>query len=240
MRDNHRKCFNFRSRHRSEGSRSPSTFKLQLTQFYVQTAPVASSDNPFFRVSSFTDIPNLIAVIGQLKNFGLFFTIMVLKNNFYLTLLVHCKKGFQKQLDWIQSSLLKFCSAKLGTYSGREFYNPVACFSLKINVPCPVIPWTEVEASAMHSDLFFSFLHRLGLLPSSSGAGVYPCIPREWTIDILFRVALIFGPINQQIVDFNLSLVTSTPVQGIDVNPILNQSTDCCKFRRNFKFLVIA
>jgi hypothetical protein len=237
MRDNHRKCFNFRSRSRHRSKGSPSTFKLQLTQFYVQTARVASSDNPFFRMSSLTDIPTMI---GQLKNFGSFFTMMVLKHNFYLTFLVYCKKGFQKQLDWIQSSLLKLCSAKLGIYAGREFYNPVACFSLKINVPCPIIPWTEVEASAMHSDIFFSFLQRLGLLPSTSGAGVYPCIPREWNIDILFRVALIFGPINQQMVDFNLSLVTSTPVQGIDGNPFLNQSTDFRKFRRNLKFLVIA
>ena len=76
-----------------------------------------------------------------------------------------------------------------------------------MNVSCPIIPWTEVEASALRSDLFLFLLHRLGLLPPVPHAGLYPRIPPEWSTDTIYSVALSFGPIDQQKVDFDLSLV---------------------------------
>lgn len=100
------------------------------------------------------------------------------------------------------------CSARLGTYNGQEFRNPIASLSRKMKVSCPIIPWTEVEASALRSDLFLFLLHRLGLLPPIPHAGLYPRIPPEWSTDTIYSVALSFGPIDQQKVDFDLSLVS--------------------------------
>ena len=117
------------------------------------------------------------------------------------------KKGFQNQLDWIQSSLLTACSARLGTYAGQEFRHAIICLSLKMNVPCPIVPWTELEASALQSQLFLYFLDRAGLFPYSSQPFLYPRIPRNWSADVLYSVALLFGPVDQQRVDFDLSRV---------------------------------
>ncbi|KAI9557987.1 putative TIMELESS/TIM-1 protein [Daphnia sinensis] len=114
--------------------------------------------------------------------------------------------GFQKQLDWIQSSLLTACSARLGTYAGQEFRHPITCLSLKMNVSCPIVPWTEVEASALRSETFLYLLDRVGLFPCSTQGTLYPRIPREWSADTVFSVALIFGPVSQEVVDFDLSL----------------------------------
>ncbi|XP_057372867.1 protein timeless-like [Daphnia carinata] len=128
--------------------------------------------------------------------------------------------GFQKQMDWVQSSLLISCSARLGTYIGQEFRNPIASLSLKMNVSCPIVPWTEIEASALRSDLFLILLHRLGLLPPAPQTGLYPRIPREWSSDTLYSVALSFGPVEQQKVDFDLALVSKVEL------PIPNSLAD--------------
>lgn len=128
--------------------------------------------------------------------------------------------GFQKQMDWVQSSLLISCSARLGTYIGQEFRNPIASLSLKMNVSCPIVPWTEIEASALRSDLFLILLHRLGLLPPAPQTGLYPRIPREWSSDTLYSVALFFGPVEQQKVDFDLALVSKVEL------PIPNSIAD--------------
>ncbi|XP_046461857.1 protein timeless-like isoform X1 [Daphnia pulex] len=159
---------------------SPATDTEAQQQFDAQASP-AGDDDPFFDTPR-TDIESLR---GQLMD-----------------------SGFQKQLDWIQSSLLVSCSARLGTYNGQEFRNPIASLSRKMKVSCPIIPWTEVEASALRSDLFLFLLHRLGLLPPVPHAGLYPRIPPEWSTDTIFSVALSFGPIDQQKVDFDLSLVS--------------------------------
>ncbi len=123
--------------------------------------------------------------------------------------------GFQKQLDWIQGCLLTVCSARLGSYTGEEFRNPIACLSIQMKVPCPMVPWTELEAAALRSELFLFLLHRMGLLPAAPNAGLYPRIPREWSADALYSAALFFGPVVQQQVDFDLNRVhqIQLPVQ---------------------------
>ncbi|XP_057380232.2 LOW QUALITY PROTEIN: protein timeless-like [Daphnia carinata] len=114
--------------------------------------------------------------------------------------------GFRKQLDWIRSSLLTACSARLGTYAGQEFRHPITCLSLQMNMSCPIVPWTEVEASALRSETFLYLLDRVGLFPCCAHDALYPRIPREWSADTVLSVALIFGPVNQEMVDFDLSL----------------------------------
>ncbi|XP_046459981.1 protein timeless-like [Daphnia pulex] len=110
--------------------------------------------------------------------------------------------GFRKQLVWIQSSLLTSCSARLGTYFGQEYRHPITCLSLKMNCPCPIVPWTEEEASALRSEFFLCLLDRLSLLPSTPLA-LYPRIPREWSASTIYSIALLFGPIDQQKIDFD-------------------------------------
>ncbi|EFX80828.1 putative TIMELESS/TIM-1 protein [Daphnia pulex] len=125
------------------------------------------------------------------------------------TLLVQLKNsGFQRQLDWIQYSLLTTCSAQLGTYDGQNFCNPIACLSHRKKISCPIVPWTENEASALRSEIFVCLLQQLGLLPSIfRDPGFYPCIPYNWSPITVFRKALVFSPIEQTMVDFDLSLV---------------------------------
>ena len=82
------------------------------------------------------------------------------------------------------------------------------CLSLKMNVSCPIVPWTELEASALRSPLFLCLLHRVGLFPNSRRSFLYPRIPHKWSSDILYSVALLFGPVHQERVDFVLSRVT--------------------------------
>lgn len=125
--------------------------------------------------------------------------------------------GFQKQLNWIRSSLLTACSARLGTYAGQEFRHPITCLSLQMNVSCPIVPWTEVEASALRSEIFLYLLDRVGLFPRSAQGALYPRIPREWSADTVFSVALIFGPVSQELVDFDLSLCKHTWATRFDV-----------------------
>ena len=119
-------------------------------------------------------------------------------------------KGYQKQLNWIQSSLLAMCSARLSAYSDTECQNSavMACLSLKMNVPCPLIPWTEVEASALLSKPFKLLLHRIGLLQFDPQTAIFPRIPLEWSVETIFSVALLFGPVEQKQVNFSLNRVT--------------------------------
>ncbi len=106
------------------------------------------------------------------------------------------------------------CSARLGTYVGQEFRNPIASLSLKTNMPCPIIPWTEEESSALNSDLFHFLMFQTGLIPPASCDSVYPCIPREWSADTVYKVALVFGNIEQQNIDFDLTCVCKSQLNN--------------------------
>ena len=69
-----------------------------------------------------------------------------------------------------------------------------------------MVPWTDAEASALRSDDFLIFLHRMGLLPASN-IGLFPRIPCEWDVHTLYSVALTLGPVDQCLVDFDLKRV---------------------------------
>ena len=88
-----------------------------------------------------------------------------------------------------------------------KFQNPVVCLSLKMKKPCRIIPWTEVEASALLSKPFKMLLYRIGLLQFDDQQA-FPRIPLEWSVDTTYSVALFFGPVEQQQVNFSLNRVT--------------------------------
>lgn len=138
--------------------------------------------------------------------------------------------GFRKQLDWIQSSLLSACAVRLGTYSGQEFRNPITSLSCQMNLSCPLVPWTEAEASALRSELFLSLLFCIGLIPPSPQAVLYPRIPREWSPDTLYSVALLFGPIDQKRIDFDLTQVKKIELHT-PILPINELGDDTFSFR---------
>ncbi len=80
---------------------------------------------------------------------------------------------------------------------------------------CPIVPWTEDKVSALRSEIFVCLLQQLGLLPSVfRDPRFYPCIPYNWSPITVFRKALIFSPIEQNMVDFDLSLVINTTEQS--------------------------
>ncbi|KAI9560955.1 hypothetical protein GHT06_011911 [Daphnia sinensis] len=114
--------------------------------------------------------------------------------------------GFNKQLGWIQSSLLTACATRLGTYGGQEFLYSVCCSCVAMKIPCPIVPWTELEASGLRSERFRFLLQLMGLIPQFSQFFFYPKIPSEWSADVLYSFALLFGPIPDH-VDFDLTLV---------------------------------
>lgn len=64
-----------------------------------------------------------------------------------------------------------------------------------------------MEAAALRSEVFIFLLHRMGLLPATPHTGLYPRIPRDWDADALYSAALLFGPVLQQQVDFDLTRV---------------------------------
>jgi Timeless PAB domain len=102
---------------------------------------------------------------------------------------------------------LSACAARLGADAGQEFRNPIASLSFQMNLSCPVVPWTEVEETALRSELFLFLLLRIGLIPPSPQAVLYPRIPREWSPDTLYSVALLFGPVDQERIDFDVTRV---------------------------------
>ncbi|XP_057369817.1 protein timeless-like isoform X2 [Daphnia carinata] len=116
--------------------------------------------------------------------------------------------GYQQKLRWIQKSLLVACSARLGTYVNEEFRNLVACLSLQMRLPCPIIPWTVDEASALNSSLFRLLLLRMGLQTSVTQTARFPRIPFAWSAESLFRAALVLGPVDSQDIDFDLQRIT--------------------------------
>ena len=91
----------------------------------------------------------------------------------------------------------------MGTYDVKEFCHPVACLSVRQNIPCPIVPWTEKEVYALRSARFVSVLHGLGLLADTPPTGYYPCIPSEWSANILYDVALLLGHIDAQKLDLD-------------------------------------
>jgi len=130
------------------------------------------------------------------------------------------ESGYQSQMNWIQQSLLTVCSARLGTYQGQEFKHTIVSLSHQMNVPCPIVPWTNVEALALQSELFVRLLDHIGLLPPNN-AGLFPRIPREWDADALYTAALFLGPVDPSLQDFDLTRVKPvdfpiTPVSGDD------------------------
>ncbi len=60
-----------------------------------------------------------------------------------------------------------------------------------------------MKGPGLRSNRFFSLLQKLGLLPISREPGFYPCIPHNWSPNIMLEAALIFGPIDQTMVDSN-------------------------------------
>ena len=82
----------------------------------------------------------------QLVNTGSFsFILKVLINSVKKILkCVFVISGFQKQLDWIQSSLLTSCSVRLdGAYADQELRNPMAC--LQMSVSDSIVPGAAVK-----------------------------------------------------------------------------------------------
>ncbi|XP_057372547.1 protein timeless-like isoform X2 [Daphnia carinata] len=114
--------------------------------------------------------------------------------------------GFNKQLSWIQSSLLTACAARLGIYAGQEFRYAVCCSCVAMKMSSPIVPWTELEAFGLRSERFRYLLQLMGLIPQFTQLFFYPKIPSEWSADILFSFAVLFGPIPDH-VDFDLTLV---------------------------------
>jgi timeless protein len=88
-----------------------------------------------------------------------------------------------------------------------------------MNCSCPIVPWTEEEASSLRSELFLFLLDRLSLLPSTPIA-LYPCIPCEWSPNTIYSVALLLGPIDQQRVDFDVTLLSKIeqPISSLHAN----------------------
>ena len=92
-----------------------------------------------------------------------------------------------------------------------------------MDLSCPVVPWTEMEASALRSELFVCLLFRIGLFPAQTV--LYPRIPCEWSPDTLYSVALLFGPVEQKRIDFNLTLVKKIELYFPNWE---EQSSSCC------------
>jgi hypothetical protein len=109
----------------------------------------------------------------------------------------------------------------MGTYDGKEFCQPVACMSVRRNIPCPIVPWTERDVYALSSAQFVSLLHDLGLILAS---GLYPCIPSEWSAKILYDVAFLLGHIDPHKLDFDQSRLYTKPDEGISCDPIFDRS----------------
>ena len=94
-----------------------------------------------------------------------------------------------------------------------------------MNCSSPIVPWTEAEASALRSELFLSLLDRLGLLPSTP-LTLYPRIPREWSANVIYSVALLLGPIDKQRVDFDQTRLSKIdrPLSNLHVTiPVENR-----------------
>ena len=111
---------------------------------------------------------------------------------------------------------------KMGSYHGKEFCQPVACLSVRQNIPCPIVPWTEKEVYALRSARFVSVLHGLGLLVDTPQTGYYPCIPSEWSANILYDVALLLGHIDAQKLDFDQSHLLPKPNEQSNCDPIFD------------------
>lgn len=116
--------------------------------------------------------------------------------------------GFQKQLDWIQSLLLTACSIRLGG-TNAEIRNPMTF--LKMRVSDSIFPCTDVQASALRSELFQFFLHRMGLLPRSHESH-YPRIPIDWSVDKVCSAALLIGPVDPKRVNFDLTCIRKVKI----------------------------
>lgn len=127
--------------------------------------------------------------------------------NFHLLL-----TGFKKQLGWIQSSLLIACATRLGTYAGQEFRYPISCSCMTMKIPCPMVPWTELEASGLRSEHFRCLLQQMGLIPHSPQFFFYPKIPSSWSADILYSFSLLFGPIDDSVFDLTLVKKVNLPI----------------------------
>lgn len=85
-----------------------------------------------------------------------------------------------------------------------------------MNCPCPIVPWTEEEASALRSERFLCLLDLLSLLPSTPLA-LYPRIPREWSASTIYSIALLIGPIDQQKIDFDTTRLSKieSPISNL-------------------------
>ena len=58
------------------------------------------------------------------------------------------------------------------------------CLAQRMGLDCPIVPWTDVEASALRSKDCLYFLHRIGLL-DADGGDAFPRIPSDWDADMV-------------------------------------------------------
>lgn len=137
---------------------------------------------------------------------------------FFKIFLLSRPLGFENQLEWIQTSLLIACSARLGTYKGTPFDSrSIYCVTLRNKSACPIVALNAEEFSALRSELFRFVMAQLNLYPSVPHTLLYPRIPHHWSADTLYTVAQLLGPpVRQCRVDFNLSLVRRVSLPFID------------------------
>uniref|UniRef100_A0A1B6GIL8 Timeless N-terminal domain-containing protein n=1 Tax=Cuerna arida TaxID=1464854 RepID=A0A1B6GIL8_9HEMI len=115
-------------------------------------------------------------------------------------------KGFF--VKWLQGCLLEACYAKLlidQLITPREPVEPVAYYYTVLGQPVPLVTWSQELWKVMQLEPSIWLLSALNFhLPTRTGqARIFARIPSEWTVDHLYVVTLILGPLNSKSMKFD-------------------------------------
>ncbi|KAK4880338.1 hypothetical protein RN001_008484 [Aquatica leii] len=140
------------------------------------------------------------------------------------------KNNKQKHLLWLQKSVLEACFAKLIVAENeisqqkKQSSQPVFYYSTLLHLPIPLVPWTSEQWTILKYQPFILLLHKIGfILPGDIGK-VFVRIPNFWTIDFLFNIAEQLGPIDNEILKFDLDLLRRTKKIVSNTKIVVTQS----------------
>ncbi|XP_055541852.1 protein timeless isoform X2 [Wyeomyia smithii] len=125
------------------------------------------------------------------------------------------KENKGKMIVWLQQTLLECCYAKLNLLNPSvgpdsccvRTIEPIPYLCILKKKSIPIVPWDQEQSSILTYQPFVLLLHKLGFHLPADAKKMFVRIPEFWTTDILYSIALKLGPLDNSMIDFDLSLL---------------------------------
>lgn len=81
------------------------------------------------------------------------------------------------------------------------------------------MPWNKQQESGLQSEAFILLLHKLGFHLAADVGKIFPRIPHFWSADHILQLAQKLGPLNEEELNFDISMLIVSPGKRLASDP---------------------